>query len=350
MTQSHKHSRVRSQNPGQRALRKCEMPAPHRHKSVLSYKFDSMKMDNIDLKTEASSLTKFPTDIESEFYVDTEQSSDEDDGTSVFDLEHGRNYPRKGPIVKFHSGYAWHVTGVSEVAPKMDVGYFARPFPLEETSQKRHISVCIPCYNEEADALKRTLRSFHQQKSLSDFNLEIVIIMDGIQKMSDSMCTYVNKLFGIHVHPTEAGDGIFQHFKGAQTVILQPREGTRQKVDRDDEVLTPVSSLNLSLILKKNNQRKVNSHMWWLGAHAPCLTCEFVLATDCGIVFEKNAVARLVERLDGDKDLAAVTGFQRVMPSDMQGDGPYEVLNNPIGHLLRQIQRYDFEVGLLCST
>jgi hypothetical protein len=82
----------------------------------------------------------------------------------------------------------------------------------------------------------------------------------------------------------------------------------------------------------------------YLGAHARALQCEFALATDCGTVFEADALAKLVARLDADQRIAAVTGYQRVMPSEMQGTGYWELWANPIGNVLRQIQRYDCEV------
>lgn len=157
------------------------------------------------------------------------------------------------------------------------------------------------------------------------------------------MCTYVHELFGIEVHHNEAGEGIFQQFKGAKTILVQSVKESKSGLD--DEASSKTSNLNLSLILKKENQRKVNSHMWWLGAHAPDLNSEYVFATDCGIVFEPQTMAKLAARLDADKRVAAVTGFQRVMPSHMQGDGNYELFSDPVGHFLRQVQRYDFEVS-----
>ena len=39
-----------------------------------------------------------------------------------------------------------------------------------------------------------------------------------------------------------------------------------------------------------------------------------------------------------------LTGYQRVMPAQMQGDGSYELCFDPMGFFLRQLQSFDFEV------
>lgn len=95
---------------------------------------------------------------------------------------------------------------------------------------------------------------------------------------------------------------------------------------------------SLSLILKRENQGKANSHMWWIGGHSPACSSEFAFSTDCGIVFSDELLFALIDRLDNNDVISAVTGFQRVMPSEMQGDGKWELFNDPPGYLLRQLQ------------
>jgi cellulose synthase/poly-beta-1,6-N-acetylglucosamine synthase-like glycosyltransferase len=106
----------------------------------------------------------------------------------------------------------------------------------------------------------------------------------------------------------------------------------------------------LSLVVKRRNHRKANSQMWWLGPHGQCLgTTTYALATDCGTVFARTAVQHLVRRMDREANLHAVTGFQRIMTSDMQGDGVLEPLHHPFHFFLRMVQRFEFEVRA-CSA
>lgn len=54
----------------------------------------------------------------------------------------------------------------------------------------------------------------------------------------------------------------------------------------------------------------------------------------------------MVGRLDEELDLAAVTGFQRVMTSEMQENCSFveEMVENPEAAILRMLQRFEFEV------
>jgi cellulose synthase/poly-beta-1,6-N-acetylglucosamine synthase-like glycosyltransferase len=172
--------------------------------------------------------------------------------------------------------------------------------------------------------------------------MEVLVVMDGIDKMSESMRVYIQSIFGLSICMSDEDDSgktqdPFKRLPSAETVIVESLNDMVEDINR-------FGFGRVSLVLKKHNQRKVNSHMWWLGGHAKDLGCEFALATDCGIIFEPTAVGRLLARLEQDQGVVAVTGFQRVMTATMQGDGSIELLTDPLGYALRQIQRFDFEV------
>ena len=57
--------------------------------------------------------------------------------------------------------------------------------------------------------------------------------------------------------------------------------------------------------------------MWWLGAHAASMEAFYVLATDCGTIFDPNCTYELVKKLQADLALQAVTGTRRIMSSAM---------------------------------
>jgi len=250
------------------------------------------------------------------------------------------------------------VHGVGDTVPRHEDTYFPVAFSkyksncevelgrkvsaTKTTKGPTVISVCIPCFNEDANALERTLDSLRSQILPAQHVMEVLVIMDGIEKMSESMRVYIQSIFGLSICMADDDDSgttkdPFKILPSAATVIVEPVDDRVEDEDR-------YGFGSISLVLKKYNQRKVNSHMWWLGGHAKDLGCEFALATDCGIIFESTAVGHLIARLEEDQGLAAVTGFQRVMTATMQGDGSIELLTDPIGYALRQIQRFDFEV------
>jgi cellulose synthase/poly-beta-1,6-N-acetylglucosamine synthase-like glycosyltransferase len=250
------------------------------------------------------------------------------------------------------------VSGVGETMPAHEETYFrvaaskfgskcielgGKTSATKTTKRTTVISVCIPCFNEDANSLERTLESLKAQKLPKQHAMEVLVVMDGIGKMSESMRVYIQSSFGLSIcMADDDGSGRtqdpFKRLPSAETVIVEPLNDQIGDTDRG-------GFGSISLALKKNNQGKVNSHMWWLGGHAKDLGCEFALATDCGIIFEPTAVWHMLARLERDQGLVAVTGFQRVMTATMQGDGSIELLTDPIGYALRQIQRFDCEVS-----
>eukprot|EP00977_Amphora_coffeiformis_P005308 scaffold1131_cov161-Amphora_coffeaeformis.AAC.2 len=244
----------------------------------------------------------------------------------------------------------WQVTGFKEMEPRAGLPYF--PFLLHRSTTHlttcaiaraidcykpigRIISVCVPCFNEEAASLNRSIRSLSEQRTPEGVRLEIVVVMDGIQQISQSMQDYLGELFGISTQPG-ASNNPFEFLSGAQTVIV---ECVKDSTDSDS------SGATLSLVLKRSNKRKVNSQMWWLKGHARDSRCEFAFATDCGIVFDAWCMKKMLERMDRQPNLSALTGYQRVMTAKMQGDSRFEFLVDPIGFFLRLLQAYDFELS-----
>ena len=161
----------------------------------------------------------------------------------------------------------------------------------------RVVSVCIPCFNEDADALKRTIDSLQKSYLPRGVSLEIVVAMDGTKQISESMAEYLQVLFGISVTEDDARKNPFVTFPQAQTVIVEQTAGSNRRrstltVKQQPDSKDTENKSNVSLIIKRTNKRKVNSQRWWLFAHAKDTQCEFAFATDCGIVFfpEKKQV------------------------------------------------------------
>jgi cellulose synthase/poly-beta-1,6-N-acetylglucosamine synthase-like glycosyltransferase len=149
-----------------------------------------------------------------------------------------------------------------------------------------------------------------------------------MEVMKDSMKTYIGSLFALD----ELSKSMFP--EGMEVGII---EAASAQVTQNTTHTGTIASL--SLVLKRENHGKANSHMWWIGAHSPACSSEFAFGTDCGIVFSDELLFALIDRLDNNDVLSAVTGYQRTMSSEMQGDGKWELFSDPSGYFLRQLQR-----------
>ena len=251
-----------------------------------------------------------------------------------------------------HSGTHWLVNGYTSVEPDPDFTYFSGlgwgPKAVKDNhynyTKSKVISAFIPCYTESGAALERTIRSLHGQQLRKGWRIEVIIIMDGVEYISPSMAGYLSTLFGVNFNTKNPVTDPFQILSGAETIIVEPTNQV-SALTRTPAVENTVGGY--TLVVKRQNHRKLNSQMWWLGPHSSILNTKYCLATDCGTVFTRSATSRLIHRLDTELDLHAVTGLQRVMSMEMQGGSSWEICNDPCSYLLRMFQRYEFEVRVI---
>ena len=266
------------------------------------------------------------------------------------EVEENRDDVDQGSYVTTHGGTKWQVNGYSSIEPDPDYTYFSGlawgPKAVSDNSynytQSKVISAFIPCYTESGRELQRTVRSLHGQRLPPGWRIEVVIVMDGADHISPSMSEYLFTLFGIKLNTNDPDSDPFEVLPDAETIIIEPTNEL-SALTRTPAMENTVGGY--TLLAKRKNRRKPNSQMWWLGSHSSVLNSKYCLATDCGTVFARTATIHLIRRLDAELDLQAVTGFQRVMSSEMQGDGSWEILNKPFSYLLRMLQRYEFEVS-----
>jgi cellulose synthase/poly-beta-1,6-N-acetylglucosamine synthase-like glycosyltransferase len=250
-----------------------------------------------------------------------------------------------------HDHIQWSVVGISSRFPHLGNDYFPGLRWDVETIVPGHgdtfrsnnnvVSVMIPCFNEEASDLERTIRGLSRQIMPEGWRVETILVMDGMEAMSSSMARLLFRMFGVDFGSDSVSINPFCVLNDADTVIVHPCDpqaahGRRSVMDG--------TIGGFSLLVKRENQLTVNSQQWWLVAHASAIGCKYAMNIDCGTYLERTTVARLIERLDNDRATHAVTGTLRTMPSNLQGDGHWELWHRPFHFLLRQLQRFDVEV------
>ena len=282
----------------------------------------------------------------------TSQSSSEDQpnsGTLQIPTDVASKRPPRPTKLRIqHGEKVWLAKGYKAVEPVPETTYFPHLMAQHnnddvkedvvggDEGKRRVVSICIPCFNEEGSALKRTIQSLQKSYLPPGFVLEILVVMDGTKQIDSTMAKYLHTLFGFSISENDVRKNPFCTFPSAQTIIV---ENVSNGDIRD----------SLTLLIKRNNKRKVNSQKWWLYGHAKDVGAEFAFATDCGIVFDSKCLLLMLERMIRQPNCSGLTGYQRVMPSLMQGDGSFELCADPLGYFLRQLQSYDFEVRMYAS-
>ncbi|AYV78510.1 MAG: hypothetical protein Edafosvirus16_9 [Edafosvirus sp.] len=249
--------------------------------------------------------------------------------------------------------------GQSHFRPKWKVKYWADDQPINSDSsisdpiklqQRKMLTILVPFYNEEADDLMLTLNSLYNDFSSLEvlgFDVHVLLVMDGWWKASESMKKKMQNMFPQNdkiepwwsaIKPIDAssdksecvGTFIVQRMSPGGNSIIPIDIGTGRH-------------MKISLLVKRDNRRKINAHDWMLSSFAKFYKAEFVFLTDCGTLFAPHCLTRLTKELLNRKDCTAVSGRQRVMTAKQQNvvDKCFSVAS-----LYRAAQCYDYESSL----
>ena len=155
-----------------------------------------------------------------------------------------------------------------------------------DSSEHDHLAVVsVALFNEEMDALLATLSSLHAEEQVLNKNniqMHVIAIQDGWYYASDSMKRYFASMFPEHAHelyaiPPPAKDVVDQM---PETYILQRLDGNGN-ISRT--VISPTgASIKLTVMIKKDNRGKHNSHDWFFRGFAEYYNPMFALNQDCG--------------------------------------------------------------------
>eukprot|EP00122_Pirum_gemmata_P000145 Pgem_evm1s125 len=142
----------------------------------------------------------------------------------------------------------------------------------EKERENNTVAVVVPFYNEQKCDLKRTLEKLHDQEQecliagkeygMHGLNFHYLAVMDGYYKASDSMKEYVTELYG---PGWDAGFNLGD--TDDCTLALQKQNLMTGMLDMVE--IKPGKFLRLTIVVKKQNRKKPNSHEWFFRAFCP---------------------------------------------------------------------------------
>ena len=208
------------------------------------------------------------------------------------------------------------------------------------------IAVCIPCYNEDGYDIRRTLDDLDKNFRIAEVEtVHVVVVLDGIKKMSDTMRdTFIEDL----------------GFREGMTAVT-----TRPDLDMDKTYFLqrdlnhtskfmPNPNFEITCVVKGTNRKKHNSQEWFLRGFCPDINPKIAFLVDCGTCFDPYCVLYLKHALDTEPGVIAVSGRARVM--DVARQTPEFAEGNCLcmredqttclcclRSCLRNVQRYEME-------
>eukprot|EP01114_Cavostelium_apophysatum_P023119 TRINITY_DN860_c0_g1_i1.p1 TRINITY_DN860_c0_g1~~TRINITY_DN860_c0_g1_i1.p1 ORF type:complete len:978 (-),score=270.57 TRINITY_DN860_c0_g1_i1:159-3092(-) len=244
--------------------------------------------------------------------------------------------------------------------PQPGYNYFQFAFP----PNKRAVGVVIPFFNEEERELRRSLESLETQSKIvwkqKNLSMHVLLIMDGWSKASESMREYVKFMFPPSNDKLPWWSALEDKSQDSEveTLFVQRikpygKRKSRQCAALSEVPLTPGDTglkprkLHITLIVKRDNRRKHNSHEWFFGQNgfAEFYKHEYLFATDCGTLFEPDCLYSLLSHMENNPSVSVATGRQRVMTKAQQGSD--ESLFS-LATCYRLAQCYDYESSFAC--
>lgn len=198
---------------------------------------------------------------------------------------------------------------------------------------RKLLAVAVCMYNEPAYALARTFHSLSEAHDASSMlGSDVLVLVDGVSMLSDSMRTYLQETFGFGLPLSEEDWQRHDQEHGgiSRTYVLNAR-------------MTGGKGSQINLVLKRRNAKKINSHMWFFRGFAIATRYTFAMTTDVGTIFDKDCIKRLVSYMQQHEQCGAVTGRQRVMSCTQQQDPTNPEGSNLLGSWLRRAQGWEFE-------
>ena len=137
-----------------------------------------------------------------------------------------------------------------EIVPKHNIEYFRFKRRTEDKFYPSSIATAVVFFNEEGFAMEKTIKSLQRQHKIEKEGHDLLLVGDGMKHMTSSMGTFLQSIFPqAPIHLKDWPDW-------ANICIVNRISGVNWTQGR------------ISLVLKKTNLRKWNSHEWHLRSFA----------------------------------------------------------------------------------
>ena len=144
------------------------------------------------------------------------------------------------------SMYEDEINFFEEIVPKHNIEYFKFNRQIEGKSYPSSIATAVVFFNEEGFAMEKTIKSLERQQKIEEEGQDLLLVGDGMKHMTSSMATFLKSIFPqAPIHLKDWPDW-------ANTCIVNSISRVNWTQGR------------ISLVLKKTNLRKWNSHEWHL--------------------------------------------------------------------------------------
>ena len=139
---------------------------------------------------------------------------------------------------------------------------------MEDKFYPSSIATAVVFFNEEGFAMEKTIKSLQRQHKIEKEGHDLLLVGDGMKHMTSSMGTFLQSIFPqAPIHLKDWPDW-------ANICIVNRISGVNWTQGR------------ISLVLKKTNLRKWNSHEWHLRSFAKKITLLF--SYRCGLSVQLN--------------------------------------------------------------
>ena len=118
------------------------------------------------------------------------------------------------------------------------------------------------------------------------YYMSVLILIDGVQVMSDSMGEYLESLFGVNMSDLNEAASCTSICERKRVRTLSAASGGRRSVSEltgsnpttyQEDLAQRFPLLHLYLLVKMDNRKKHNSHEWFLRAFAQNVVSGFPL-------------------------------------------------------------------------
>jgi hypothetical protein len=240
--------------------------------------------------------------------------------------------------------------------PQDGVEYFkVKNTAVRQKTYLKTLAVFIPAFNEDVNDLILTLNSLYRQKDdckRMGYDIHAVVVLDGWEFTSSSVKDYLSNTFVGYGNDTAYGvideiqrnpTGDLSHVKlihdadssswrtcirpldsrkppaeQSETYVLQCIDGNSNDVSevRIGTVGSEgeLAAIKISVIIKRDNRRKHNSHSFFLKAFCSVYEPELMFMTDTGSIIADSCLHKLLSFMKDNERCSACTARMRIHP------------------------------------